>query len=89
MANELSGLGRGRIEGGYQGPVILPGARSRTTAAGRPDALAPFSPALSEDPPPVRPRPARDEAGSGRFVVVDGRRYDLEAPRGTYYDFWV
>jgi hypothetical protein len=38
-----------------------------------------------------RPRPARgtDEGPRSRFVVVDGFRYDLTAPRGTYVNVLV
>lgn len=109
MANEGTGLGRGRIEGGYQGPVVLPGARLRparspvgvasvgvasapaSAASVRevraPSLGAPSLGAVEEAAP--RPRPSRDALGSGRFIVVDGRRYDLDAPRGTYYNFLV
>ncbi|WP_041795607.1 hypothetical protein [Pararhodospirillum photometricum] len=92
MANEGTGLGRGRIEGGYQGPVVLPGARLRPvrSSAGVASAREVRAPSLgaTEEAAP-RPRPSRDALGSGRFVVVDGRRYDLDAPRGTYYNFLI
>ncbi|WP_207160603.1 hypothetical protein [Rhodospirillum rubrum] len=86
MANGPSGIGGrnqggGRVAGGGATPTVRP-------TPGRPASPGRVPPAT--DPRPVvdvRPRPSRgnrfDEAG-GRYIVVDGRRYNLDAPRGTY-----
>lgn len=74
MANSLNGIGGQRSSG----PTTIPGrARTVSTNDGRGGTPAQRDAAASRTP------------AERSFVNLDGRRFDMSAPRGTYVNILV
>lgn len=73
MADTLSGIGSSRSSS----PGAVSGAGQRRAAAARPAAPVEEQRETSYEPP------------QKHYVHVEGRRFDLSAPRGTYLNILI